>query len=539
LLDIKMLLHLVCFHPLIKDDEIEELFRKGRNFNNNDKEFLAKKEKYILHHTIEKYKQLNEKGKIEVSTSPMTHPILPLLYNTDIAQQTKTSFTIPKGLFSYPEDAKKQILEGIKVYENIFNRKPLGIWPSEGGLSNEILDLFSEYNIKWTATDEYLLFETLSKSPIEKQHYYIWEYKNGVSIFFRDHYISDLIGFTFQKMEEKKAAIHLFEYIHQLSKNRENQILTIILDGENPWDFYLNNGTYFLTTLYQLLDNSKTIKTTTFSEALNENISKFKLEKILPGSWIGLNFDNWIGKQSTNKAWEILKNARKTAEEKIGTLSEDKKKELMNYIMLAESSDWFWWYSLSVEKDIKEKFDILFRNNIKKIYEIVDLQPPEYLAFPVEQYIQKEIIPYITPIIDGKITHFYEWYNAIEIDVSSLWITFSPVNFLFKKIFYGYDEDNFYIRIDVPKKDEIEITISFINSLKNSFNIKYGISLPNVFFQWDEILEISIPRKEIITEGEKILSFTITIKKGIEKILIPATDYFNIFFGKKEESWII
>ncbi|MCM8777650.1 MAG: glycoside hydrolase family 57 protein [Candidatus Omnitrophica bacterium] len=537
--DIKVLLHLVCFHPLIKDAEIEELVKKGRGFNNNDKELLLNKENHILKETLKKYRELMEKGQIEISTSPMMHPILPLVYNTDIAKQTKTSLYIPEGIFSYPEDAKRQILEGIETYKNIFGKLPSGIWPSEGGLSDEILELFSEYHILWTATDECLLAETLSKPLTNREHYNIWEYKNGISIFFRDHHISDLIGFSYQKMEEKKSAVKLFEHLNHISEGISDRILSIILDGENPWDFYPDYGTFFLSTLYEMLSNSVSIRTTTFSEALKSNIIRNKLDRISPGSWMGVNFDNWIGKEPANKAWNILKQAREVAEEKMKLLNEEKKKVIMDCIMLAESSDWFWWYSLPVEKDIKTRFDTYFRNSIREIYETAGIEPPEYLAYPVEQYITKDIIPYISPTIDGKITHFYEWYNAVEVDVFSLWTTFKPVGFPVKKIFYGYDENNFYLRIDTSEKETLEFSISFINSLKKTFNIKYGRTLPQLFFQWDDIIEISIPRKEVLSEEEKLIFFNITIKKGVEEIVIPATDYFNVRFGEKGENWIV
>ncbi|MDD3725837.1 MAG: glycoside hydrolase family 57 protein [Candidatus Ratteibacteria bacterium] len=538
--DITVLLHLMCFHPLIIDDDINQIFKKGRHFDNEDKKLLLNKEKNILKGTLIKYRELMETGQVEVSTSPMMHPILPLLYNTDIAKQTKTSLRIPDGLFSYPEDACMQIAEGIKTYQGIFNRQPYGMWPSEGGISNEVLNLFLEHHIQWTATDEHLLAETLSKPLTEKERYNIWEYKNSISVFFRDHHISDLIGFSYQRMDEKKAAINLFEYINGLSEGRTNQIVSIILDGENPWDFYTNYGTHFLSTFYEMLTNSKTIKTTTFSEALNSDITRTKLERISPGSWMGVNFDNWIGKEPANKAWSILRDARKTAKEKIDTLSEEKKQQLLQYIMLAESSDWFWWYSLPADKEIKIRFDMYFRNSIRKIYETAGFQPPEYLAFPVEQYITEDILPYITPSIDGKVTHFYEWHTAVEVDVFSLWGTFKPVELPVKKIFYGYDDNNFYIRLDISDEKDIEIIISFFNSYKKTFSIKHNgpVSEP-LYFVWGDIIEIMIPKKEILSEGEDVIFFNITIKKNGQDIVIPATDYFKIRFGKKEENWIV
>jgi len=539
--DIKVHLHLACFHPFIIDEELKQLVKKSRYFDKKEKELLYNKEKNILKETINKYKNLMKTGQCEIITSPMTHPIMPLLYNTNIAKQTKTSLPIPENLFSYPEDAEEQLIRGINIFKTTFEKCPDGIWPPEGSLSNEILDLFAKHNIKWTATDQQLLSETLSRPLFQKEHYNIWDFREKIFIFFRDHHLSDMIGFSYQHMEEKEAAVNFIEHIHKSSDKTKNQLITIILDGENPWDYYPSFGFYFLPTLYTMLSESSDIKTITFSEALKLDIKHEKLERIVPGSWMGVNFDNWIGKQPANTAWKILQQVRKLSEEKINSLDDTKKEKLKEYIMLAESSDWFWWYSIPADKKIKRKFDAYFRNNIRKIYEILDVKAPEFLNFPVENYDIEEFFPYIKPSIDGKITHFYEWYNAVEIDAADLWTTFKPVEIPIKKIFYGYDDENVYIRIDTLEKQNIEIEITFHNSVKQKFYIKNDLSssLP-ISFVYGDIIEIKIPKKEILLEGEKTIFFNISIRdREGHEIVLPTGDYFKITFLSEEENWII
>jgi alpha-amylase/alpha-mannosidase (GH57 family) len=168
--DFKFLLHLISFNPLIYDDEIKYFIEKMRNFDINDVGILINKEKNIFKNIIPLYKKLQEENKIEISTTPFYHPILPLIYDTDIMKKTKTNFPAPEQRFNYPEDAKKQIKNGINFYKEVFGKEPKGIWPSEGALSNEVLDLFIEENIDWTATDENLLFESLNN--IEKKDIY-------------------------------------------------------------------------------------------------------------------------------------------------------------------------------------------------------------------------------------------------------------------------------------------------------------------------------------------------------------------------------
>ena len=350
-----------------------------------------------------------------------------------------------------------------------------------------------------------------------------------------------MIGFSYQHMEEKEAAVNFIEHIHKTSDKTKNQLITIILDGENPWDYYPSFGFYFLPALYTMLSESPNIKTITFSEALKVDIKREKLERIVPGSWMGVNFDNWIGKQPANTAWKILQQVRKLSEEKINSLDDVKKEKLKEYIMLAESSDWFWWYSIPADKKIKKKFDVYFRNNIRKIYEILDVEVPEFLNFPIESYDTEEIFPYIKPYIDGKITHFYEWHNAVEVDAADLWGTFKPVEIPIKKIFYGYDDENVYIRIDPLEKENLEVEITFHNSVKQKFYIKNGLSGSlSISFVYDDIIEIKIPKKEILLEGEKTVFFNISIRdKDGHEIVLPTGDYFKITFLSEEENWII
>lgn len=539
--DLKIYLHLISFHPLIVDEELEQLLKKGRHFDGNDREILRRKEKNILAEIIDVYKDLQTKGQIEISTSPMMHPIMPLLYTTDNARKTKTSLSIPEGIFSYPEDAKEQLVDGLKTYENLFGKPPAGIWPSEGSLSTEVLELFAENGILWTATDEYLLAETLSRPLFNNEHYGIWNFRDRIFLFFRDHHISDLIGFGYQQMKETDAALKLTSHLHNISSNNQDRLVTVILDGENPWDFYPDCGKNFLSTVYKILSESTVVKTITFTEALSTNVKREGLDTISPGSWMGTNFDNWIGKEPANKAWEILSRARKKAEERKNSLNEERQKELRETIMLAESSDWFWWYSLPAERKIKIRFDAYFRNSIRKIYELLGEEIPEFLNLPVEEYVYEEIFPYVKPCIDGKITHFYEWHEAVKVDPSSLWATFKPVDISVKKLFYGYDEDNLYLRIDFEGKPGFIVYLSFRNSTNKTFTVIPGKqeSKPLTVVT-DEIIEIKIPREEILSEGEKTISFNIRIvEKNGQEIVLPAGEYFKINFAEKEKNWIV
>jgi len=519
--DFKFLLHLISFNPLIYDDEIKYFIEKMRNFDINDVGILINKEKNIFKNIIPLYKKLQEENKIEISTTPFYHPILPLIYDTDIMKKTKTNFPAPEQRFNYPEDAKKQIKNGIDFYKEIFGKEPKGIWPSEGALSNEVLDLFIEENIDWTATDENLLFESLNN--IEKKDIYkVYKYNKNLFIFFRDHFLSDLIGFSYQNMDEEEASIDLIKKIEKILDENPEGIITIILDGENPWDYYKERGIKFLKKFYELLEENKKIKTLTFSEAIKITKNYGVIENIFPGSWMGPNFDNWIGKETANKAWEILKKTR----EKIDDLKEvDKIVE--EIILNCEGSDWFWWYSIETDKNIKMKFDRYFKNNLRKVYKRLNL------PFPVE--IEEEIIyyektPFIKPVIDGKITNFYEWYQAIEINPENLWATFKPFNLPIKKIYYGYDEESLYFRFDFY--EDIDQLIIFLNEEIYEIEGK-NFKDENIEWKWEEILEIKIKRKKEM-ESAKV---QFQIKKGNYDFILPPYSKISIIF--KEPEWMV
>ena len=233
--------------------------------------------------------------------------------------------------------------------------------------------------------------------------------------------------------------------------------------------------------------------------------------------------------------------ARKRADEKKNSLHGKQFEELGKAIMLAESSDWFWWYSLPADRKIKVRFDARFRNIIRRIYELLGDEIPEFLNLPVEEYVYEKIFPYIKPSIDGKITHFYEWHEAVKVDPFSLWATFKPADISITRIFYGYDENNLYVRIDYREKPDFEIQLSFSNSVNRTFTVRPGKHENEILTAvTDEIVEISIPRREILPEGEKTLSFNVKItEKNGQEFVLPSGEYFKINFTEKEENWIV
>ncbi|MCM8815449.1 MAG: hypothetical protein NC931_05670, partial [Candidatus Omnitrophica bacterium] len=288
--DIVVWMHLVCFHPVMDKyfPEIEELKKKGVGFSRKDKELLLSIEKKVLADVILLYRKLVESGLIEISTSPGYHPILPLIYDISIASKTLTSYRIPDVRFSYPEDVKAHIEMGIKTTQSIFGIVPSGLWPAEGSISNQVLDEISNYDILWIGADEQIMAAVDIPEKDISSTLYTW--KDKFFIFFRNHVFSDRLGFIYQSWDESKAAEDLIKKIEEFSGNQE-RILTIILDGENPWEWYRQEARVFLKEFYEMAVSNKNISMQTLSQATNLNFKKIPLSSIPPGSWMGLHFD--------------------------------------------------------------------------------------------------------------------------------------------------------------------------------------------------------------------------------------------------------
>ena len=138
----------------------KELILKGCNFSEQDKHILLNAQKKILKKIIPKHIEIEKRGQIEISTTPLFHPILPLLCDTDIAKVSQPDIQLPKFRFRYPQYAKDQIKEAINFHQQQFGTKPVGMWPSEGSVSEEVAKLFSQQHVKWIATDEEILFNS-------------------------------------------------------------------------------------------------------------------------------------------------------------------------------------------------------------------------------------------------------------------------------------------------------------------------------------------------------------------------------------------
>ncbi len=477
-LDLQVWFNLTWFGHIYKtgDDVIKGLLEKGRNFTEEDKDALIQRQMSLISAVMPKYRELQQKGQIEITVTPYYHPILPLLMDTNSAKEALPSIKLPNR-FRHPEDAAFQVNEAVRYMNERFGAPPCGMWPSEGSVSEDIIPVICDAGIKWIATDEEVLFKSLGRADLRGRGvssqelfrpYLLRRGDRSLNVIFRDHNLSDLIGFTYSKWDPRDAVSDFMTHLNNikisLPDDGKNYLVSIILDGENAWEYYRNNGWDFLSGLYDRLSNDGGFKTVRVCDYLAENPPEKALSHLFSGSWINHNFRVWIGHEEDNKAWDYLSSARLALES-----SQPHDKTAWKELYIAEGSDWCWWFGDDHSSENDETFDLLFRKHIKNIYHLIGKPYPHYLDVPIKQI--KAISPtrepayIIKPVLDGEITNYYEWLSAGYYDIAKLKGAMHQSETLIREIYYGFDADNLYVRLDLS----LELTDA--EARKFSFNI--------------------------------------------------------------------
>ena len=427
--DLQVLSQLAWFEEtwLESDSEIRLLVEKERGFTEADKSLLRFKEVDLIRAVLEEHRAAAKRGQIEISTSPFYHPILPLLCDTEVARESHPGVPLPRRRFRYPDDARAQLRGARELHARTFGQPPAGFWPSEGSLSDEVLDLAAAEGFQWAATDEGVLSRSLGvgfsreadgtvSGGAELYRPHRVETKSGpVTIFFRDHEISDLIGFVYSSLPPQDAAASLMDRIRRAGRSTGNRpaVVSVILDGENAWEFYPRNGRPFLRAFYAMLARDPEIRAVTASEALNL-CEPGKLLHLVPGSWINSNFDVWIGAEEDNRAWDLLSGARAFfAASAVAPGVDPEKLHLAEQeLWIAEGSDWCWWYGPEHSTANDEEFDRLYRKHLSNVYGLLGASPPDELAVPLKRPRGKaqriEPSAKIEAVIDGAVTNYFE-----------------------------------------------------------------------------------------------------------------------------------
>ena len=542
-LDVQVWFNLVWIDPWLRsqDTQLAKLETKGSHFTEEEKRYVLDRHLSIMTQVIPAYREAAARGQVELTTSPYYHPIMPLLCDSRAALMALPHLPLPEVSFRHPEDARWQLKLGLARHQAAFGRPAQGVWPPEGSVSEEVVKMAIESHVRWIATDEDILWRTLrvsrSASALYRPH--LLRRKPGqLAIVFRDRELSDLIGFVYSQWDPSIAVADFIKRLgdlhQQFQGSQQPALVSIILDGENAWEFYPNDGHEFLTKLYHTLANDDRFRCVTVSEFLQQHPVEHgeSLPDLFSGSWIDANFATWIGHPEKNTAWVYLAEARQA----LAPFNREDPAHQMAWKNLgaAEGSDWMWWFGDTHFSAQAEEFDRLFRTHLSNGYQLAGLQIPPALKHP----IKRRVVPsrydptgIIRPTIDGRETSYYEWLYAGRLDLKQHYAAIQRAQQCLQRIYFGFDETHHYLRLDVDLA-RFTVLSSWVLELTLSHGVRVQMKpegggvrahvlspgsavLPCGF---ERILEVGIPRDLMgLQPGEK-LELSATLMVGGEVI---------------------
>ncbi len=469
--DLQVLSQIAWFDEFfLEDKDIAALIQKERNYSLEDQDFVIARERELLGKVLPAYADAAKKGSIEISATPFYHPILPLVCDTNAGAVSSPGLPLPQNRFRHPEDAREQLLRALDLHQEVFGVRPQGVWPSEGSVSEETLAIAYNLGVKWMATDEGVLGRSTGvffqrdgngrlPAHLAEQLYNIHRYENGqtaMHMVFRDHTISDLIGFVYSGMDPGDAARHLLHNIKEaaqpvLAQGRD-AVVSVILDGENAWEYYPKSGRDFLRRFYDALQREGGLEAVTVAEAIARHRNFSPLPSLVPGSWINANFNVWIGAPEDNRAWDYLHHAREFYTQNAARASEAQRKLALEEIMIAEGSDWNWWYGPEHHSANDRDFDELYRKHLSNVYQALGAMPPDYLSQPITGgEVRPTFTPqtaYIHPRITGDKIRYFEWLGAAIFTADQRAGAMHGKQFLLDSVYAGIDSEFVYGRLD-------------------------------------------------------------------------------------------
>ncbi len=387
--------HLAWFGETVHrgDPRVRELAERGSPFSAADLRTLLECVGDVLSAIVPRYRRLAGDGKVELSVSPWGHPILPLMFDFASAREAEPGLALPAA-DAYPggaDRARWHVARAVQVFHRAFGARPLGCWPSEGALSAAALELLESFGFDWVASGESVLRRSLAGggTPAAAGHAGAWRPAGRhTACFFRDDELSDLIGFTYSKWHGDDAAadfVRRLEAVADASNDNSLRAVTVVLDGENAWEYYPFNGYYFLQALYRQLAAHPRLRLSTFTSCLQEGVEIRPLERLVAGSWIHGSLATWIGNPSRNRAWDMLCDAKRVFDQVVveGGLEEQAQRAAEEQLGVCEGSDWFWWFADYNPEEAVDSFDALYRRHLANLYRLLEEEVPEQLASPL------------------------------------------------------------------------------------------------------------------------------------------------------------
>lgn len=580
--DLQVWNNLTWIHQLVfeRDTELQAFREKGRDYTEKEKDWLLKKQLELVAEVVPLHKKLSDGGQVELTTTPFYHPILPLLWDKKCAREAMPGCPLPRYTQSYAEDAVRHLRKAVDYHTQLFGSPPRGMWPSEGSVSQDIIAAIAETGIEWIATDEQILMHStegfvhrdgnglVNRPEMLYRPWRIEQEGKALSIIFRDHGLSDLIGFHYQRNDPRWAAGDLLGKLKEIgrsisSHSEQPALVPVILDGENCWEYYPDGGVSFLRNLYRGAVQDKEVQPVRVSEYLSKHPPAHKIGRLFAGSWINHDFYIWIGHQDDRDAWDLVHITREflLKAEKNHKQSPELVSRAWDELMIAEGSDWFWWYGDDHNSAQDSLFDDLFRRHLRNVYHLLNEAPPSALFKPVARAERRHI--HTSPRafqqvkVNGRVTYF-EWLNAGHYVAGSERGTMTMVSeTVVKDLYFGFDTQNLLLRLDTQSKARLDLRE--FDQVRFKFIEPYGTEIlancrdlasstpvvridekevPGTTGRYaiDHVFELSIPWRdlgvivgqrlhvaaELLKEGEVIER---TPSEGTIDLLVPSADF--------------
>jgi alpha-amylase/alpha-mannosidase (GH57 family) len=571
-----------------KDAVVCRLANRGRDYSEKDKDALKAKIIELIGLVIPAHREAAKRGQVELSTTPFYHPILPLLCDSDIARVANPGSPLPRRAFRHPEDAREQLRRAREYHENLFGSKPIGLWPSEGSVSDQTLAIAAEEGFQWFGTDEGVLGRTLNVGffrddtgvPANAERLYQpWRVQmasTGITGLFRDHQLSDLIGFVYSRMDSKAAAADLHGRLRHLGdvvKSERPLTICIFLDGENAWEYYPGNGREFLREFYRRISDDTDFRALTASETIAAAGDVQTTGGIFPASWINANFDVWMGDKEDVVAWDFLWDAREafargaeaTAKGHTNAPTPAELAQAQESLLAAEGSDWTWWYGPEHSTANDEEFDSLYRKHLTGIYTALGQATPEDLAKPIKRRPERayQLWPssFLKVDVDGLDSTYFEWLGAGVYSPERRGGTMHGRVFYLKELRYGFEKDRFVVRVDCfPEAagvlDDAEFRVAFggleettvIAKVKGGqlqeFSIEKGraclLNPKGAAVGYVRILEVALTREMLELAGLSRFRLGVALwQGGLPVDVLPAEGYLDVQLGEENFAWAV
>jgi len=562
ILDLEVLFLLSWTGTAIRQEEplVRTLIARESHFTQEEKEELVRLLQGRVSTILESYRRALAGGGIEITTTPYYHPILPLLFDFENARVVEKDLPLPAIRCCLEGDAALQVEKAMARFKDVFDVPCRGMWSAEGAISPESLSLMARNGVAYTGSDEEVLANSLGvRFPDfggnRELVYRPWKVRTAegeISVFFRDRTLSDLIGFTFQRMGAAPAVSTFLGRIREIRKGlkTEDAVIPIILDGENAWEHYPDNGREFLDRLYDALGSDESIQMVTLSEALDPSAGEV-LDRVVPGSWIGGRLSTWMGHPEKNRAWELLCRAKKLLGPYLPDLDRGTQEKVREQILIGEGSDWYWWFGDDHFTTLADRFDGLFRLHLINAFRFAGVDTPsEYLQAIKKAGPRGHLrVPtdVISPILDGRVSSYFEWLHAGHFDLEVDQGTMHRSDRILRDLRYGFDGGFLYLKLGsegefASMAEGLTLAVEILMPGKRSINLKVGngemevvekaFSRAGVRAAAGKVAEIRLPL-EVLGAGpgqEILLSFSLLrgeepVEKApllsLVKILVP------------------